>query len=691
MHRAIPSPATRRGARFAPLTDGRLTIQCRVAPQVESTLKARIKKPPARGASPDFDVVIAGDMTRWGERSFRLVQDVRSYAATGKRVGVLHAAALKPESRIAPEIQTCVRRGLATVVEPAAQLISDLLVVHGPSELDWSHRPLYGIRTEQAVLVGHRAADFSIKRLSQHLKTDAVQWVATNAWLREAAPAALKLSADDWRPMLESMPSPRGQTRILKKPRIGWITGTGVPLPSVTEVAEIVALDENLFAHLSLDRFALLDGLAYFPDEGSTELLDTIVLATSGMGVPVAAAPWLKPHYKGAAIYCTPDEAVARLALKASRKSVTPTPPRPTENHQRPIMFVASNGVGVGHVSRLLAIARRIDPRLPVLFATQAQAVATIERLGYLAEYMPSAHYVGGDFEVWDNWFQHDLETLIDTYDPAVVVYDGNNPSYGLMRAVAPRRDCGLAWVRRGLLGPLVSRFIDNSRWFDLIIEPGELAGQPDEGITAQRRDESALVPPIRLLDESELLPRVEAARRLGLDPARPAALIQLGAGYNRDIVSLVDAIVSELKRHKELQICVAEWINGTDPLTYWAGVTYLRGYPLSQYFKAFDFSISAAGYNTFHEVINFDLPTIFIPNRHPSMDDQAGRSTHAQAAQAAFELDEADLSDLSELVGILMQGKARDFIATQSQSLHQPNGAADASRLLTALHEATH
>jgi hypothetical protein len=629
-------------------------------------------------------------MTRWGERSFRLAQEVRSHAASGKRVAMLQAAALQPESRIAPELETCIRRGLATVVEPSAQHTAGLLVVHGPSELDWAHKPLTGIRAKQAVLVCHHADDFSLKRLSQHLKADAVQWAATNAWLRDAAPTALNLSAGDWRPMLDSMPAPRGQARTLNRPRIGWITGAGLPQPPVTEVAEIVALDEDILAHLSLDRLALLDGLAYLPGEGSADLLDTIVLATSGMGVPVAVSPWLKPHYKGAAIYCTPEEAVARLTLKASRKAAAPTRLPQPETHQRPIMFVASNGVGVGHVSRLLAIARRIDPRLPVLFATQAQAVPTIERLGYLAQYMPSAHYVGGDFEVWDNWFQHDLEILIDTYDPALVVYDGNNPSHGLMRAVAPRRDCGLAWVRRGLLGPLVSRFIDNSRWFDLIIEPGELAGQPDEGVTAQRRDESALVPPIRLLDESELLPRAEAARRLGLDPARPAALIQLGAGYNRDIVSLVDAIVSELKRHKQLQICVAEWINGTEPLTYWAGVTYLRGYPLSQYFKAFDFSISAAGYNTFHEVVNFDLPTIFIPNRHPSMDDQAGRSTHAQAAQAAFELDEADLGDLSELVGILIQGKARDFIVAQSRALHQPNGAADAARLLTTLHEAT-
>lgn len=643
--------------------------------------------------SPDFDVVIAGDMTNWGERSFRIAQEVRSYAASGRRMGLLHASPLKPDSRIAPEIQTCVRRGLASVVEASKQHTIGLLVVHAPSELDWPRKPLTGMRAERAMLVCHRVADYGVTRMSQRLKASAgVQWVPTNPWLRDAAPRDTKLAPDDWRPMLEALPAGRPPQTRRSKARIGWITCCGHPQPPNTEAAEIVVLDEELLSRLSLDRLARLDGLAYFPPSEGEQLLDTIVLAAARIGVPVAAASWLKPHYKSAAVYCTPEEAMYRLTLTVSRKRPAggiaqrdSHPPAGTR--QRPVMFVASNGVGVGHVSRLLAIARRMDPRVPLLFATQAQAVPAIERLGYLAEYMPSASYVGGDFALWDRWFRHDLETLVDAYDPALVVYDGNNPSHGLMRAVAPRRDCGLAWIRRGMWGPLNSPFIDNSRWFDLIIEPGELEGQADDGVTARRRDEAVLVPPIRLLDEEELFTRRDAARRLGLDAGRPSVLIQLGVGYNRDVVALVDNLIMQLQQYDQLQICVAEWLNGTQPLNYWQDVSYLRGYPLSQYFKAFDFSIAAAGYNTFHEIVNFDLPTIFIPNRHPSMDDQAGRATHAQALQAAFELDESDLGDLPDLVNLLMDGKAREFLAANSKSLHQPNGAADAARLLIQLH----
>jgi UDP:flavonoid glycosyltransferase YjiC (YdhE family) len=512
-------------------------------------------------------------------------------------------------------------------------------------------------------------------------------------WVRKGAPKALTLAPNDWAPMLDGMFAPDRPRSSEATKRIGWVVTQGSILPPASPAAEVMVLDFDQLPGFSLDRVTMLDGIAYFPARREENLPDTLIRAALARGVPVTLPNWLKPHYGPEAHYCEPHQALGRLAGPALEgegrpRSGRPEAARSNEARRRPIMFVASNGVGIGHLSRLLAIARRMDPRTPIVFATQAQAVGAIERLGYLAEYMPSATYVGGDFATWDDWFRYELENLLDAYDPALVVYDGNNPSDGLIRAIAPRSDCRMAWVRRGLWGDLNSPFMDNARWFDLIVEPGELEGQPDEGITARRRDEAVTVPPIRLLDEGDLLPRAEAAKALGLDPARPAALIQLGAGYNRDIVSLIDHLVGVLKKVPQLQVCIAEWANGAQALHYWPDVTYLRGYPLSQYFHAFDFSVAAAGYNTFHEVMNFDLPTIFIPNRHPSMDDQAGRAVHAQNLHVAFELDEADLGDLPDLVTLMTDTKARGFLIANGRKLHRPNGAMDAAQALASLVE---
>ena len=54
--------------------------------------------------------------------------------------------------------------------------------------------------------------------------------------------------------------------------------------------------------------------------------------------------------------------------------------------------------------------------------------------------------------------------------------------------------------------------------------------------------------------------------------------------------------------------------------------VTILRDYPNSLYYNAFDFSIQAGGYNSFHEMRSIKLPTLFYPNLNTGMDDQKSR-----------------------------------------------------------------
>ena len=55
----------------------------------------------------------------------------------------------------------------------------------------------------------------------------------------------------------------------------------------------------------------------------------------------------------------------------------------------------------------------------------------------------------------------------------------------------------------------------------------------------------------------------------------------------------------------------VKNWVN----LISKENITIVRDiYPISEYFKEFDFAKSSAGYNTVHELLNFWIPSIFIP-----------------------------------------------------------------------------
>lgn len=687
-----------------------------------------------RRSSP-LDVVIAADFCRGGDFAFRLAQEIRHHATIGQCVGLVQATEPDGDATISTEIQTCVRRGLATPIEPAARIDAGTLVVHAPGSFDWDYSNLARISAHTAAIVCHSRADIAIRQVAEWIGTrDRVFWTATTTELRRAPSGDRGFHRTTWLPPIAAT-FPRRRAGATGPKTVGWITGAGLDHPDNPEAdsLRVVALslertDQDGPAHgedhcisvsdVSLDRLVTkLDAICCFPDSDDVDIPETLIWSAADAGRVVMLPNRFRRRFGKAALYGKPTTVLGRFqklfrdskalaqhckeARAAARarfggpechpiftKQTRRRRPASSNSITRPALFLPSNGVGLGHVSRLLAIAKRLDPVRPVLFATQAQAAGVIESFGFAAEYIPSATYVRGDFEAWDAWFGYEVGRIVDAYDPAIIVYDGNNPSDGLIRAVAGRRDCRLAWIRRGLWGNTVSPYLRNARWCDVVIEPGELENQPDNGTTADRRHEVLPVSPIRLLDPGDLLPRLDAAAALGLDPNKPAVLVQLGAGYNRDIISLIDCLIGEFRRYPDLQIAIAEWVNAAHSINLWPGVKYLRGFPLSQYFNAFDFSVSAAGYNTFHEVLNLGLPTVFVPNRHPAMDDQAGRAEFAQSLGAAFEICENDLSDLPDLIALMMQPRAREYLVERGRGLAQPNGAEAAATALAKIME---
>lgn len=637
-----------------------------------------------------LDLILAADFTAAGDLGRRLAQEVRHLAGQGLSVGVLQAVAPAIGAFVVPEVQACLRRGLARRVEAAeAGAGAARLILHAPAGLEMERLGLPWETLREVAVVCHTPAD-AVLRPGFGARTRVRRHVIFGD-LRRAAGRRPGPFGRTWLPPAEVLPVPAPTARKLA---VGWIGAA--PDAAGLEEFEHISLDGSL---LSLDR--LVAGIDVLVLRDAADALVATMLAS---GRAVVADPSLRMRYGAGPVYSGDPATGVRVALSSAPQhgqhaaafvaACRAAPVMkygkgravPVEGGRRPILCLSSNGVGIGHLTRLLAIARRIGPEAEVVFVTQAQAVGVVESFGYPVEYIPSPGAVQGEFGIWDAWFAAHLGRIVDRYDPALVIYDGNHPSDGLMDAVASRRDCRLAWVRRGMWGKTTSAFMANARWCDLVIEPGELAAERDEGVTAALRSEAVQVGPIRLLEPCDLLSRAAAAAALGLNPARPAVLVQLGSGYQRDLLSMLDQIVGELSKVPGLQICVAEWVNGSVPLALWPDVTVLRGFPLSQYIRAFDFCISAAGYNSFHELIGFEVPTIFVANRHPTMDDQYGRAKFAQDNAAAFEISEADLHELAEMVPLMMQDAARAYLADRCRALARPNGAEAAAAALLEL-----
>lgn len=374
-----------------------------------------------------------------------------------------------------------------------------------------------------------------------------------------------------------------------------------------------------------------------------------------------------------------------RKTAEALTAQVEPKPVRLRHSRRRRVLFMSSNGVGVGHLSRLIAIARRLpDPADPV-FLSLSQALPIVRQFGFHGEFLPYHLSTLSDYEDWNGWLQLTLEQIFDAYSVGTVVFDGNMPYSGLCRAVSTRNNCRLVWVRRGMWRPDQDNttHLSRSRFADLIIEPEDIASEWDTGEAASQRHEVVVVDPIRVLDADEILTRKESCRHLGLNQRKRYALIQLGAGNNYSNVDLIDRVVSSLGEIGKVQPVIAEWLTAEAPLDLWPEVPRLRCYPISRYYRAFDFTISAVGYNSFNEIISFGLPSVLVPNLNQMMDDQSARASYADSHQAAIHLDSDLRPMLREVIAAIHDDELRRNMIKGSRKLARPNGAQDAASIV--------
>ena len=197
------------------------------------------------------------------------------------------------------------------------------------------------------------------------------------------------------------------------------------------------------------------------------------------------------------------------------------------------------------------------------------------------------------------------------------------------------------------------------------------------------RRREVKRVRPIVFLDRDELLPRDRAAAELGIDPSRRTALVTLGQGGEVD--GAVERSLASLTAVPGLQV-VALQSSLSPALEVSGDVIRLRAtFPMSRYFAAVDLAVAAAGYNAFHELIDFAVPTLFVPMSRDT-DDQAARARWAAEAGAGLAVAGADDATLEERLGELADPARAAELAAGCERVFPGNGAADAADLVVRM-----
>ena len=108
-----------------------------------------------------------------------------------------------------------------------------------------------------------------------------------------------------------------------------------------------------------------------------------------------------------------------------------------------------------------------------------------------------------------------------------------------------------------------------------------------------------------------------------------------------------------------------------------------LRVDPLCAYFRAFDGALSAAGYDTWHELIGHGLPSIFVPDERRSTDDQLMRALFAERRGLGLCVRAAEPYRVRGALDRLMDPEQRRAIAGRCRGLAAGNGARAAAELV--------
>jgi UDP:flavonoid glycosyltransferase YjiC (YdhE family) len=363
-------------------------------------------------------------------------------------------------------------------------------------------------------------------------------------------------------------------------------------------------------------------------------------------------------------------------------KPVT-SPPKPTSSQRPRLLLISSNGAGMGHLTRLMAYARRAEPDLAPHFLSLSQAVPVVAQYGYPFEYLPSAGATGLAPRRWHDFFAERVTDVIARIRPAVVVFDGTWPYDGIQRVREAHPEPRWVWSRRGMWRRAKSvEQLDKAAWFDMVLAPGELAEAYDRGVTAYA--DGVRIGPVTLLDAEELDDRDTARRALGLPLDRHLALVTLGAGNINDTSHETADVVAALQR-LGVEICVTQSEIAQSNRTG-ANVHVVHEFPLSRRYHAFDLAVSAAGYNSFHELLRFGIPTLFIPNQDTALDDQQGRAQFAADQGLAHMLDGVSVSAATLLLRDLLE-RGQDMVANVPL-VDRGNGAAVAAVHLRKLAE---
>lgn len=372
------------------------------------------------------------------------------------------------------------------------------------------------------------------------------------------------------------------------------------------------------------------------------------------------------------------------ISNQLSPISDTNVPMNGNQENVSSILFMCTNGAGLGHLTRSLAIAKRIrklDPEKEIIFLTTSIAVNIVSAQGFQVFHIPPKNLLHNmDATKWGGLLKRQLLEIFSLYNIKEVVFDGAFPYVQFIQTVSKYPGVKKIWVKRG--GEKAGTEGDRQKkeeLFDYIIIPGE------NGAELPENDEKHYaVDPIVYINDDELLSKENVRKLFKVPKEYKLVYVQLGAGNINDISNDLGKVIAVLRKSENVMIVLGESIISLSSTEIYDDKIYVvKDYPNSKYFQGFDFVISACGYNSFQELTYMGIPTIYLPNMQCKTDDQYGRALLAVNAGAALVLNEVNETNLQKAINTLLDDKKNLAMRNAATKLKRTNGAEKAAEFI--------
>ncbi len=378
-----------------------------------------------------------------------------------------------------------------------------------------------------------------------------------------------------------------------------------------------------------------------------------------------------------------------------------PSSPRVRPHRSLRIVLYAVNGTGLGHVTRLLAIARWLvrvlngmNVEAQIYFLTCSDADSVIGKQGFASFKLPSRTVLRAQnlssVDALDVIRRFAAATLREL-DPDVLVVDTfPTGAYDELLPVLGDHTCRKVFVFREQR-PEYARTVPYEALlsnYDLLLIPHphgsfDLPFRPPGGL------EVCWAGPIVFGEPDEAVAKRDAIRTLGLPPARSYVYASAGGGGDSKAAESLDMIRRVVGGLPDTHLVLGAGPLGTPPPGKDDDVTWTTYYPISRMFSAFDFAISSSGYNSVSEMLFMGLPAIFY-GQPRSADDQEARAMRVERDGAGLALPVLTEDGLADAVRQMCDPARREAFAAQGRRLLPVNGARTAAEAVVgALHPA--